>query len=378
MKAKIYAMLRSDKKSKKTGECPIYLIVRHNNKSIKIPTEYAVTEGNWINKKDLTRNAAINCKLIEQLNDFNSWVLQRDLGKMGMSEALVRSFFAGTNHNCFYEYYERKIKKEEVSALKKNTVKGYQSNLNVLRLFKKDVLFGEIDLKFIKDFDRYLREKRKLTDSGTYGHHKSLKALLYRAKNERQIKENPYEHGFIMPRITQRLVWLSEKELKEIEELYIPDKNAGLLRTKRLFLFACYTGLRYSDIVTLEWKHIQKSGKYSIIKKEQVKTKVTNSVPLNKKALDLLKIFKGDNSRYVFGKVSNQKLNYNIKTLMEMAEIKKKVSMHTARHTYASILASNGKNVYQISKALGHATLSMTIGYAKVSDESICKELLGY
>ena len=291
---------------------------------------------------------------------------------------MIRDFFRGHPQDNFLEYYERALK-ENISGFEPNTIKGYKSNLNVLKEFKNEISFSDIDITFIRRFDHYLRcergtdIKRGIGVSGRFGHHKNLKAILNKAVSEKRIKDNPYvEDNFVIIKPSSRETFLDENEVALIEKLKIPKKNKGLIRTKQFFLFCCYTGLRYSDAISLEWENLKVISGRDFIVLKQKKTKKGVSVPLSKDALAILDCRQGIYIRKVFDPISNQKLNYNLKTICSLAGIKKVVTTHIARHSFASIAVMRGKDLYKLSKVMGHSSITVTQKYAKLDDESLC------
>ena len=165
---------------------------------------------------------------------------------------------------------------------------------------------------------------------------------------------------------------LSEGELERIIEHDL-NGNESLQRVRDLFIFSVYTGLRYQDAQDLEMKHIVKydSGK-QFIKMKQHKTGEIVNIPLLQPALDIIERY-DNKERKITGKVlprlSNQKLNVNLKEITKLVGIQKNVTHHVARHTFATtILRDNDIPLEIISNLLGHTNIKQTKIYAKNSD----------
>lgn len=138
----------------------------------------------------------------------------------------------------------------------------------------------------------------------------------------------------------------------------------------RYFLFACHTGLRYSDLKTFSKDAIINDA----IHRRMHKTGYLVTIPLSKKA----KIFIPDTSfndcrifRIYCNKVTNRVLK-NIGTELGLAQ---KFTCHCARHTFATVSISLGIPIEVVSKLLGHTSIRTTQVYAKIVDTVKIKEM---
>jgi integrase len=161
------------------------------------------------------------------------------------------------------------------------------------------------------------------------------------------------------PEETQREVLT----LEEVQKLF--DTECEDPEIKRAFLFSCLTGLRWSDIEKLKWSELQEN----FIRYRQKKTKAVESLPINDQALQLLGEREGDDER-VFSIVYNVWNNHKLKQWVLRAGITKKITFHNARHTYATLMLSNGTDIFVVSKLLGHAYVKTTQVYTKVVPEA--------
>lgn len=148
--------------------------------------------------------------------------------------------------------------------------------------------------------------------------------------------------------------------LQEIYKLYNTDCKIDVL--KRACLFSCFTGLRFSDVNALTWEMVKEyadGSKY--LDFLAVKTTKQNIVPINDDALHLMgrkgtgKVFKGL-FYYMTQKVMHEWL--------KAAKIKKHITFHCFRHSYAVIQISLGTDIYTISKMLTHKNVTTTQIYA--------------
>lgn len=148
------------------------------------------------------------------------------------------------------------------------------------------------------------------------------------------------------------------------------------------FVFACYTGLSYSDIFKLNKTHFQKGddNNYWIIV-DRTKTDTRCRIPLLPEALEILKKYEGQqlikSSDRLLPVSSNQKMNAYLKELVDICGIQKNLTMHVARHTFAtSVTLSNGVPMETVSKMLGHTSLKTTQIYARILDTKISHDMI--
>lgn len=161
--------------------------------------------------------------------------------------------------------------------------------------------------------------------------------------------------------------FLSPEEIKSFWTI-----DASKFRdVKESFVFSCMTGLRISDILSLSWDHIDINSR--LISVRMQKTKKYVYVPINDLAFNILQTQKSktipDNK--VFNLYNNVfSINSSLLRIAQLAGIRKKVTFHVARHTFATLSISRDVDIYTVSKLLGHTNVKTTAIYAKVLDES--------
>ena len=139
-------------------------------------------------------------------------------------------------------------------------------------------------------------------------------------------------------------------------------------QTKMAFLFACFCGLRLSDIKDLKWQDIKYNADGgAVVSKIQVKTRQSIVVPLSANALEWLPDRgKAKDKDAVFDLHSHFSINRSVKKWAKDAQIEKNVTFHLSRHTFATTLLTLGADIYTTSKLLGHQNLRTTQIYAEV------------
>ena len=239
----------------------------------------------------------------------------------------------------------------------------------------KKVYLDDVDKKFVLGFIRYMRVTPTyrgvpLGKESIYTYYMALCIALNKAVKNELINKNPCE---LIPSEDKPKRGESNREYLTLEEVkMLINTECRDIRVKRMFLFACFTGLRYKDIFHLRWKNIKKveEGVYQIeIIQQKTKTKVV--IPLSDNALQWLpeRYMDGEENRpFVMPETS---CAYDIlHQWTKAAGIKKHVTFHVGRHTYATLLLYYGADLYTVSKLLGHTNVKTTQIYAKVMDET--------
>ena len=243
--------------------------------------------------------------------------------------------------------------------------------MNVLRLFKIDLSFNDIDIDFIKKYDAFLKNKRGNKSGGLFNRHKHLRKLINAAILKGSMSRNPYI-DFKIEKVKARVNYLSEENLKEMESLEL--NSIALERSKDMFLLSCYTGLRYGDIVNIKKNNIKVLGGKEHLVLIQQKTKKEVEILLTNNAKMIVEKYITDEENLL--KLSNQKVNKNLKVIASrMKGINFNLTYHISRHTFATYLVNNGGDLYTVSKLLGHTSIKDTQIYAKVTSKSLIETI---
>lgn len=189
--------------------------------------------------------------------------------------------------------------------------------------------------------------------------------------SERYLASDPfiiYESKTVKKKIT----FLTTEELKRLQHHQF--KTDRIQNIKELFVFCCYIGLPFTEMSRLRKSDIFTGFDNKLwISVNRKKTDREYKVPLLPKALQIIEKFNDENSLLVFPKISNQKFNEYLKEVAEILEIKKNLTHHVARKTFAStVLLYNDVPMEIVSELLGHAKMSTTQeSYGKVVQKKI-------
>lgn len=233
--------------------------------------------------------------------------------------------------------------------------------------------FARIDEDFVEGFKQYLLKDLKVNSASVYL--AKIKSAIRQAVRRRIMQRNPADGISIAPEDTDR-VYLTLAELRQLQQTECENQAV-----KDGFLFAAFSGLRYSDVKKLSWQeHVKREGKRWTLGFRQQKTGKPELLPLSTEAARILqaqedavaseRIVNPVAADTVFKLPAQQTIDKALKRWAQRAGIEKRVSFHTARHTFATIGLKHGIDIYTMAKLLGHRSLESTQIYAKVVDES--------
>jgi len=242
----------------------------------------------------------------------------------------------------------------------------------------KDIRVGLIDLMFVKRFERHLNDQKIGQQNTITKYVTNFKKIVRIAHAHGWIDRDPFYHWKAVWTPVQREA-LSESELKSLSEAYMDTQR--LEEVRDVFLFCCFTGLAHSDVKRLSENDmtINIKGK-KWIRINRKKTKVRCDIPLLGLAEEIIFKYKDRNTRKgntgLLPVISNQKTNLHLKEVAKRSGIKKNLTHHLARHTFATtVTLSNGVPIESVSRMLGHRSLKTTQIYAKVVDRKLREDM---
>jgi site-specific recombinase XerD len=239
------------------------------------------------------------------------------------------------------------------------------------------MLLVEVTPAFVKDFEFYLKTKRKCGHNTATKYLKNFKKITRIAIANGWLKADPFSNiKFRLDEVD--MDFLDEEELNILMDKEL--KFERLQQVKDIYLFCCFTGLAFVDVKSLVYEDIEDRQGKLWIKKRRQKTKNWCHIPLLGPAVQLIDKYrdhpKCQKTGQVFPVLSNQKMNAYLKEIADLCGIGKNLSTHTARHTFATtVTLSNQISIEVVSKMLGHSSINMTKKYARVVDDLINKDM---
>lgn len=233
-----------------------------------------------------------------------------------------------------------------------------------------DLTFQETDEFLINDYKNFLLSGPGISRRGTpirrntaVSYFAKLRTCLKRAYKQKLIDDDLY--NFVEP-ITPKETNREQLEIEEFQLLANTPVKAMLI--KRAAIFAGLTGLRFSDVKTLNWSEVRGvPGKY-LLQFTQEKTEGAEILPISDQAYELLGE-RGEPDACVFKGLKYNQMRACFKIWLNDAGITKNITFHSFRHTYATLQLEFGTELYTVSKLLGHRSIKTTQIYAKVKDK---------
>ena len=231
-----------------------------------------------------------------------------------------------------------------------------------------NIALGQVTEKWLEDFQAFLLKESGLS-KGTAGRYEAaVRFALRKAARDRLIPRNPAEGVRAITIPESDKAYLTVQEIQLLADTPLGGKLGGMV--KQAFLFACFTGIRISDLRTLEWGDINIESRQ--ISKRQEKTERKVFIPLHSVAWGIINDGAIHNYKeLVFPRLTQSKTDTGqyIVAWAKKAGIEKNVGWHTARHTFAVLSLESGAEIYTVSKLLGHTNLKNTQVYAKATDK---------
>jgi site-specific recombinase XerD len=259
----------------------------------------------------------------------------------------------------FIKFWENEMDRQK-EILKASTFRQQMTMLNKLKAFKNPLFFYEINEDFIVDLKVHCKRKLKNNDNTVSSLIKSFKKYIHIANKKGIV--TPVNFSDIKNKSFKgNRTYLNPEEIKILDEYweskFINDTHKKIL-TK--FLTSCFTGVRYSDIMSMKEENFLESTFVFTAEK----TKKFQRIPLNKSALKYINsgCFFDDN-------FTNEYTNRTLKEICKIVGIRKKVSYHVSRHTFATNFLICGGRVEHLQKLLGHSKIEETMIYVHIVEQ---------
>ena len=411
-------------KADSKGLHPIFLVYQSQGRKFKFPIKEKVLIKYWDKKKQRVKHTSAAPEINDLMEHYGSKLkkVERELRMSdgGYSFDKIKSTFLNKKEEKLelFKFLEKTVVQLK-STHHNRTIMKYQTLINDLKEYEKKyktiLSFKKIDFDFCAQFIEFLTEEKSNSQNTVAKKISTLKTLLTMATKARMNTNLDYQE-FPVKRVSTEKVYLTNDELFRLYNLDL-SKNKKLEKTRDIFCFGCFTGLRYSDIETLKYENIiSKNGKENeVIKSLKIfvqKTKDPLIIPLNKYALSILEKYelqynqsmKSINANpnilikntQVFPTVSIQKMNDYIKELAKLASIDTPIqttkyiglkridetfpkyqllATHSARRTFAVLSLERGMRIEVVQKILGHKSIRTTMKYVFIQEDVKADEM---
>lgn len=265
------------------------------------------------------------------------------------------------------------------------TVRRYESCRRYLaelirqRYGKEDLPLAEVNGELVRAFAFYLKTEKGCQQNTVIRYMKCLKKITNLARANDWMAKDP----FLGIRFHEKEVvreFLTMDELQTIYRKEFPLERLTLVRD--VFIFAAFTGLAFIDVQQLAPEHIVRDNNGNLwIRKPRQKTKNMCNIPLLDIPQEILRKYANHPTCRKKGVLlpvpCNQKMNSYLKEIADICMIRKNLTTHCARHSYAtSVCLANGVSLENVAKMLGHSNIKMTQHYARVLDNSILRDMM--
>lgn len=249
--------------------------------------------------------------------------------------------------------------------LRESTKKQHKVMARDLRKFGRIVEFKDLTRANILLWNDHL-QATGIKQTSLHGYHRRLKPYVKKAFQLGLINANPYDLITIARGKSEDIKYITEKERDAIISL---ELSGGAEIARDLFVFMCYTGLAYADMVRVSRDDIftDDNGVEYIVDKRQ-KTNSSYKLMILPKAREVLEKY-----NYNLNQMSNQKINMYLKGIGAAVRLRIPLTCHVGRHTFATWALRNGVRIEVVSKMLAHADIKTTQVYAKVLQEEVSK-----
>ncbi len=385
--------IRRDKTNKK-GEAPVFMRLTINGERADASIKRFIEPHAWNSAKG---KANEKCRGGKDLNLYldaisaNILRIQRDfeLDKKEVSAQIILNRYLGKEQSDrhtlmeVFRAHNEKCRALSGISLAPGTVIRYETTLRLTEEFlqksyqKEDCYLDEVTNQFIEDFEFFLKTVRRCCHNTTSKYLMNFKKIIRIALAKGWMKKDPFAQiRFHLDPVERE--FLEKQELKAMlnKAISIPR----LAQVRDIFCFCCLTGLAFTDVQQLKEEHLVADIHGKIwIRKARQKTKNMCNIPLLDEAQKILDRYKEHPYCQTHGVLlpvcSNQKMNSYLKELADICGIRKNLSTHCARHTFATLTLASGATIDNVAKMLGHANVNMTRRYAKVLDSSIMRDM---
>lgn len=379
----------------RNGELPIFVRISVSGQLMEMNIGRSVSPEQWDQKRNVAtgrskKELELN-KYIENVrtrfNEIHNMLIREN---KPVTPKTLRDHYLGTVEkpkmlcDVFREVNKQRKEEFERGDICAATLGRWERCVTYLEEFMeltqntKDIPIKEVSRGFVQDFEHFLRMTKQTANNTTVRYLRYLKNVMQYAMAHKWVSEDPFV-GKRFKRTVAEREFLTEPELKAMMEVDLHE-FPRLDTVRDTFVFCCFTGLAFIDISSLKrsdiyvdadgnkWirKHREKTGELSTIPLLEIPQKIME------KYADHPKVVANDVVIPVF---SNQRTNSYLKEIASLAKIKKHLTSHIGRHTFATMSLANHVPIESISKMLGHVDIKTTQIYAKMQDHTIYEDM---
>lgn len=295
-----------------------------------------------------------------------------------------------TPHNLFWQAYDNFITEQgRINNWKESTYHKFETVRQLLYTFRPDLDFPYFDTNGLNDYIQFLCTTKNMRNTTVLNHWGFLKWFLRWSLDKGYHRCRDFE--CFKPKLrktAQKVIFLTNDELKRLQACPIPARKMYLERVRDVFLFCCFTGLRYSDVFNLKRSDVKKRS----IEITTVKTADSLVIELNDQSRAILNKYKKStfNDNKALPVISNQRMNVYLKELGQLAALNEPVrrtyfkgnrridevvpkyrllATHVGRRTFVCNALSLGIPPEVVMKWTGHSDYAAMKPYIDIADK---------
>lgn len=355
-----------------TGRSPIYLHISQKGVRERIFLDVYVASSSWNNSK--------GCVIIKSKDDSD---VQLILDNTAASITEIKTYYRLSGIFLSLEKFKEEfssfsIRKDLIAFMKhhleldkpemaEGTYKNQKKVINRLIGFKEEINFAEIDIDFLKKFKNHIILSGNATTTMN-NYLKVLKKYLIKAKG-RAIKFPLDPREIVCGSTSGNRVDLDAEEINKLIDLF----NSEFINKRHIvplakFLISCFTGLRISDVQQIRLINVVNEK----MRFTAIKTGKRQVITLNATVMDILE--KCPQALTVT--MSDQNINRVLKIIAKICGIRKTVTFHVGRHSFATNYLRLGGKVEVLQELLGHSSITETMGYVHIVQEEQDREMM--
>lgn len=383
-------------KANPEGQVPIYLRITADGSRLEFSVKRYVSPERWSTEQNRMKGNSEESRTVNTFLDIMKsrvYEIQKNLiheGKEVKADS-IKNILLGIDDRKrmlipIFEDHNRRMEVLIGKEYAKGTLTRYKTCLSHTQEFLKwkfnvtDIEITQIDHAFIADFEFFLRTEKACANNSAVKYIKNFGKIIRICLANKWLTYDPFLC------YDSKFVEVQRQFLDEAELFALANKEFEIDRVAQvrdIFLFSCYTGLAYIDTRNLKRENIGigiEGGKWIFTSRQ--KTKTQSNIPLLPQAEKIIRKYSGHPHCVIkdtlLPVLSNQKMNSYLKEIADLCGIKKELTFHIARHTFATtVTLSNGVSIESVSKMLGHKSIKTTQHYAKILDKKVSEDMSG-
>jgi integrase/recombinase XerD len=396
--ATVKIILRTSKINS-AGEAPLCIRIIKDRNAKFVFLNYRIRPECWDESKGKVRKShpnyqQLNAFLAGKVKEAESIALQMETADKKILPELIKEKIMGKAPVSFFKYADK-----YTDELKTNNKYGSRRKTkSVIAKMKKytdgrELFFEHITVGWLKDYAHYLKTEHENKTNTVSCNFRTIRRIINLAISEDLIEadKNPFKKfRLVTEKVKKEFLTDNELMLLEVEQL---EKDSLINLHRNMYVFSAYAGgLRISDVLLLKWRNYD--GERILMQTKKTASIVTIKLP--SKAQEILSLYQREDAKpddFIFPKFSNDvdysdgkrlfyaiqnadmEINHDLKAIAKKVGLEKKVTFHSARHTFATRALRKGIRIEYVSKLLGHASVSTTQIYAQVVNEELDKAM---